>query len=154
MEICQSWSNLEVHFFFAGLLQESNLQYATVAGVAMEKWSRLAASMHHSLPQFNGKLMNLDPANSWIPWQDLFLPGEMNRILQAVWKSDLDQVVLEIPQEGSCKDSEPGPWRLVLHQMETIAEVVDATINSHDLTRETVVDGAAKGKIKFQVRNS
>ena len=76
---------------------------------------------------------------------DLFLSGEMSRILQAVWKSDLDQVVLEIPQEGSkiCKDSEPGPWRLVLHQMETIAEVVDATINSHDLTRETVVDGAA-----------
>ena len=69
----------------------------------------------------------------------------MNRIMQALWKSDLDQVVLEIPQEGSkiCKDSDPGPWRLVLHQMETIAEVLDATINSHDLTRETVIDGPA-----------
>ena len=61
------------------------------------------------------------------------------------WNSDLESVVLEVPQEGSkaTTDSDRSTWRKLLLELESEAEVVDCTINSHDLKRETHDGGRA-----------
>ena len=66
-------------------------------------------------------------------------------MLVAEWNSDLDMVVLEVPQEGTkqCTDSERTCWRNLIHEMESEAEVVDCTINSHEIKRLNRDDGAA-----------
>ena len=55
------------------------------------------------------------------------------------WRNDLDMVVLEVPQEGSkaTSDAERSTWRKLLLELESEAEVVDCTINSHELKRES-----------------
>ena len=55
------------------------------------------------------------------------------------WCNDLDMVVLEVPQEGSkaTSDAERSTWRKLLLELESEAEVVDCTINSHELKRES-----------------
>ena len=70
--------------------------------------------------------------------------GECQRLLTVEWKSDLEMVVLEIPQEGSkaTTDSERSSWRTLLQELESEAEVVDATINSHTLKRSNNEQGA------------
>lgn len=71
------------------------------------------------------------------------LPGERDRWVQAEWHSDQDRVVLEAPKDGSkvCEDADRCSFRKLLHDLESLAEVVDATINSHELKRENREDG-------------
>ena len=63
------------------------------------------------------------------------LPGEKDRLITAEWTSDSDHVVLEVPQEGTKAkvDADRSTWRSLLQEMESEAEIVDVTINSHDL---------------------
>lgn len=70
--------------------------------------------------------------------------GELDRIHQVTWKSDTDIVVLEVPQEGSkaTVDSERSTWRTLLHELETDADIVDVTINNHELKRLNAQDGS------------
>ena len=64
--------------------------------------------------------------------------GEKERTMAPSWTSDSDLVVLEVPTEGSkaCKDSERTCWRNLIHEMESEAELIDFTINSHELKRQ------------------
>jgi hypothetical protein len=57
-------------------------------------------------------------------------------------------VVLEVPQEGSkaTTDSDRSTWRKLLHELESEAEIVDATINSHELKRANCNSGAGLTK--------
>ena len=70
--------------------------------------------------------------------------GECQRLLTVEWKSDLDLVVLEIPQDGTkaTVDSERSTWRTLLQELESDAEIIDATINSHTLKRSNTEQGA------------
>ena len=94
---------------------------------------------------------------TWSPWSMLLsmfkacsgsllgncLSGERDRLIPAEWHSDLDKVVIEVPKEGSkvCEDADRCSFRKLLHDLESIAEVVDATVNSHELKRENREDG-------------
>ena len=74
-----------------------------------------------------------------------FLAGELDRILVCEWKSDLEKVVLEMPIENSksTEDAPPSTIRKLLQEFEEDAEVIDCTVNGHDLERPGG-EGAAK----------
>lgn len=69
--------------------------------------------------------------------------GDKDRLLPVEWTTDTDLVVLEVPQEGSkvANDSDRTTWRNLLHELETEAEIVDASINSHELKRSNQEGG-------------
>ena len=60
------------------------------------------------------------------------------------WTSDSDLVVLEVPQSGTktTTDSERTCWRNLFHELETEAEIIDWTVNSHEVKRVNRNDGA------------
>jgi hypothetical protein len=72
------------------------------------------------------------------------LGGECQRLFTVEWKSDLDMVVLEIPQDGTkaTVDSDRSTWRTLLQELESEAEIIDATINSHNLKHANSDQGA------------
>ena len=76
-----------------------------------------------------------------------FLAGELDRILVCVWKSDLEKVILEMPIENSksTEDAPPSTIRKLLQEFEEDAEVIDCTVNGHELERPGAGgEGAAK----------
>ena len=60
------------------------------------------------------------------------MPGETSRIWPVKWASDLQQVVLEVPDGKSTADSERCSIRQLLHELED-AGIVDPSINSHEV---------------------
>ena len=70
--------------------------------------------------------------------------GEKARIMSVEWTSDSDLVVLEVPQEGSkaSTDSDRTSWKNLLQELESEAEIIDVTINSHELKRMETQEGA------------
>ena len=82
------------------------------------------------------------------------MPGEMARIQAVTWNSDLQKVVLEVPDESGkgMVDSDICTWR---HLLQELAEqsVVDPTINSHEL-RSPLAAGVDQGLwVIFSFRN-
>lgn len=71
--------------------------------------------------------------------------GELEYLKTCAWSSDLDQVVLEMPNENGkgTMDAEISTLRSLLHEMEE-EEVVDCTINGHECERAPACgEGAA-----------
>ena len=70
--------------------------------------------------------------NSYQPGLDL--PGDMARIAPVLWTSDLQQVVLEVPDESGkgTRDSERCSIRQLLHELEDEG-ITDPSINSHEV---------------------
>ena len=62
------------------------------------------------------------------------MPGEMSRIQAVAWNSDLQRVVLEVPDESGkgTQDSEICTWRQLLTELAENS-ISDPTINSHEL---------------------
>ena len=58
----------------------------------------------------------------------------LNRISPVVWKSDLSEVVLEVPGENGkgSNDAEKCSIRQLLHEMED-SGVTDASLNCHEV---------------------
>lgn len=62
------------------------------------------------------------------------MPGEMSRIQPVIWNSDLQQVVLEVPDESGkgTTDSERCSIRQLLRELED-SGTTDPSINSHEV---------------------
>lgn len=60
------------------------------------------------------------------------MPGEMSRISPVSWKSDQQQVVLEVPDGKSARDSEKCTIRELLRELED-SGFTDPSINCHDI---------------------
>ena len=74
------------------------------------------------------------------------VPGDLDTVITCEWRSDLEEVILEVPQDGSksCVDSDRSTWRRLLVEMED-EDVIDVSINNHDMKRPGAVgDGAAE----------
>lgn len=71
--------------------------------------------------------------------------GEADWVKTFAIKSDLERVILEIPNQtgkGTC-DAEMSSLRALLHEMEE-EDVVDVTLNGHELSRAPACgDGAS-----------
>lgn len=71
------------------------------------------------------------------------MTGELCRVMSAQWKSELDNVVLEVPDENNPKisnDSERCSWNQLLSELSD-SGISDATINSHELSTPIVEGG-------------
>lgn len=66
--------------------------------------------------------------------------GELDRVMQAVWNSDQDPVVLEVVQGKSTTDTELSTWQEVLHDFEEEG-LVDFTINGHECDKPPAAAG-------------
>lgn len=72
--------------------------------------------------------------------------GEGDYLKTCAWTSDMERVVLEMPNESGkgTKDSEVSTIRELLHEMEE-EEVIDVTLNGHQCSRAPACgDGSAK----------
>ena len=73
------------------------------------------------------------------------LPDELARICACKWDSDENKVVLEIsePDKKRTSDAEVCTWRDLFKDLEDEGHT-DVTINSHDVQRVSMTDGADK----------
>lgn len=62
------------------------------------------------------------------------MPGELCRIQAVQWKSDQEEVVLEVPDESGkgSTDSSRSTWQSLMGEMEDNG-VTDCAINGHDV---------------------
>ncbi len=72
-------------------------------------------------------------------------------VIQCMWASDSEKVVLEMVEEGKRfpTDADPCTWGDLLRDFES-AGLVDCTINGHTLTRPTLEDDS--GTYNIQVK--
>ena len=78
-------------------------------------------------------------------WFTDCMPGELERIIAAEWKSSSEHVVLEVPNvqnPKACRDSERCTWATLLREMGE-AGVTDPTVNSHELSTPITTEGRA-----------
>lgn len=73
------------------------------------------------------------------------MPGEMSRVMPVVWTSDLQKVVLEVPDENGkgVVDSDVCTWRQLLQELAGNA-IMDPTVNCHEL-RAPMAAGVEEG---------
>lgn len=71
--------------------------------------------------------------------------GELGYLKTCTFTSDMDRVVLEMPNESGkgTTDAEVSSLRALMHEMEQ-KEVIDCTLNGHELSRPPACgDGAS-----------
>lgn len=71
--------------------------------------------------------------------------GELEHLKTCAWNSDLDKVILEMPNDNGkgTTDADMSSFRALLHEMEE-EEVADCTINGHECERAPACgEGAA-----------